>query len=310
MHEKKNRQNKIYALGETVLDLIFKDGGLTTAKAGGSVLNAASSLAALGRDVELISECGRDAAGDLILTHLKTCRVGTRFVHRYENYPTALVQAALDDRGQPTYTMSKIYPPQRLEMQKDPDFEQGDVLMFGSGAALDPALAPAYERLTDLAKERGALLIYDPNLRPAYVSKWEESKVLFERNCQKADLIKASAEDLEIAFGITDPLLQWQELQKYGAALIRTDAHRPVQMFLESQHIEVAIEPVDVLSAIGAGDTFNAGIADALVRYGLSAGAWRSSDAWPSMIRRASAMAALVCSSYDNSLSPYHAQVF
>ena len=51
---------KIYAIGETVCDLIFKDDKPLAAKAGGSMLNASISLGRLKLPVNFISEFGND----------------------------------------------------------------------------------------------------------------------------------------------------------------------------------------------------------------------------------------------------------
>ena len=63
---------KVYALGETVLDLV-SDGGYTMRVIpGGSVLNASVSLGRMGIEVHLLSEFGADKAGILLMSFLKT----------------------------------------------------------------------------------------------------------------------------------------------------------------------------------------------------------------------------------------------
>ena len=57
---------KVYGFGETVLDIIFKEGQPVAAKPGGSVLNAFVSLGRLGWNPRFISEYASDDAGDLI----------------------------------------------------------------------------------------------------------------------------------------------------------------------------------------------------------------------------------------------------
>lgn len=295
---------RIFCLGETVLDLIFQDGVLLGAKAGGSMLNAACTLAVLGMPVELISECGKDPAGDLIEKFLDQAGVGRAYLHRYDHFPTALVQAGLDAGGQPSYTFSKLYPTERLALAQIPDFAPGDLLIFGSGAAIDPDLRPAMMRIVSAARSKGAILIYDPNLRPSYKAKLAKYWSFFEENWKSAHIVKASTEDLEIAFGTTDPAEQWARVQGYGAMLICTDAHRPVQMRNKHNLLQVPVQEVQVLSAIGAGDSFNAGIAYGIARRQIQAGDLQGIDpvVWQEMIGFASRVAAQVCQSMDNSL--------
>lgn len=300
MQVKKSTQ-RIYCLGETVLDLVFQSGQLQVANPGGSVLNAASSLVALGRTVELISECGMDPAGALILSALQERGVGTRYLHRYRDYPTALVQAGLDAHGQPSYTFSKLYPPVRLEFESLPDFKAGDVLLFGSGAALDPALRDAYGRILSKARSAGVFVVYDPNLRPAYADRKAQWWEFWQQNCKWAHVVKASKEDLEIALGQAEIGDYGSLIQGYGADLVLTDAHRPVHIYTHTVQIQVPVAQVAVLSAIGAGDTFNAGLVDAWLRNGKVWSDLQEQD-WLEIVGHASHMAALVCGSQSNSL--------
>ena len=87
---------KIYGIGETVLDIIFKDSQPQAAKAGGSVLNSVVSMGRMGLPVSFISEYGLDDVGDLIDNFLKHNGVNSSFVHRFKNGNTALALAFLD----------------------------------------------------------------------------------------------------------------------------------------------------------------------------------------------------------------------
>ena len=69
---------KIFGIGETVLDIIFKDGQPQAAKAGGSVLNSAVSMGRMGLPVSFISEYGLDDVGELIDNFLNENGVNTR----------------------------------------------------------------------------------------------------------------------------------------------------------------------------------------------------------------------------------------
>lgn len=297
-------KSRIFCIGETVLDLIFQQGELKGARAGGSVLNAACTLAAHDLPVYLISECGQDPAGDLICDFLDSQGIATNYMYRYAGAPTALVQAKLCESGQPTYTFSKNYPSQRLQLTEFPVFNTGDIVLFGSGAALDEGLRPNFVRLLVAAREAGALLIYDPNLRPAYRAKLEANWILFEENLSLAHLVKASSEDLQIAFETTNIQEQFDQVQKFGTILIRTDAHRPVQMMTQNQGTLFPVTEVSVVSAIGAGDNFNAGLTYMFYQRNLQAQnlAELNYDQWQEIISYGQKLAAVVCQSLNNSL--------
>ncbi len=62
---------KIYAIGETLFDIIFKESQPQAGKPGGAMLNSTVSLGRIGLPVSLISEYGDDDIGRIIDKFLK-----------------------------------------------------------------------------------------------------------------------------------------------------------------------------------------------------------------------------------------------
>jgi fructokinase len=296
---------RIFCIGETVLDLIFRGGALERALPGGSVLNAAVNLArsiqaqkdlggpkpwVLGDEsagdfnaeglwptVHLVSECGQDPAGDLICAQVREAGVDTTWVHRYQGYPTALVQAGLNDSGQPSYTFSKLYPPERLALAHLPEFGPGDVVCLGSWASVDPELRPGLQGFLESARAAGALILYDPNFRPAYRQRLSEVEPWIRANLKLAHVVKASDEDLELIFGLVDPDSQAACVREVSGegVLVRTAGAQDVRWWQWTEAGDFSgmvsvetIAPEDVVSAVGAGDCFQA-----LLAWGLATGA-------------------------------------
>ena len=122
---------KIYGIGETVLDIIFKDNKPQAAKAGGSVLNSVVSIGRIGLPVSFISEYGSDDVGNLIDNFLKNNVVNTSFVHRYQEGSTALALAFLNEKNDAHYTFYKDYPETRLDIDF-PVIKNDDIIQCGS----------------------------------------------------------------------------------------------------------------------------------------------------------------------------------
>jgi len=74
---------KIYGIGETVFDIIFKNEQPQAAKAGGAMLNSTVSLGRIGLPVSLISEYAGDNVGKLIDSFLTANGVGTDHVTHF-----------------------------------------------------------------------------------------------------------------------------------------------------------------------------------------------------------------------------------
>lgn len=62
---------KVIGIGETVLDIIFKDNKPVEAVPGGSTFNAIISLGRCGVNASFISEAGNDRVGDYIIKFLR-----------------------------------------------------------------------------------------------------------------------------------------------------------------------------------------------------------------------------------------------
>ena len=62
---------KVIGIGETILDIVFKNNQPTKAVPGGSVFNGLISLGRAGVDTTFISEVGNDRVGKTILDFMK-----------------------------------------------------------------------------------------------------------------------------------------------------------------------------------------------------------------------------------------------
>jgi len=144
-------------VGETILDIIFKEGEPKTARPGGSSFNAAITLGRLGAPVTFISEMGQDRVGDMIEAFLEENGVASDYVSRYEIGQSAIALAFLNQKSDAEYQFYKDYPHQRLAVDF-PDFKADDLLMFGSFYALNPGIRPRVKELLIKAEIRGQTL--------------------------------------------------------------------------------------------------------------------------------------------------------
>ena len=158
---------KVIGIGETILDIIFKDDQPHAAVPGGSVFNGLISLGRLGVPVLFISETGNDYVGDLIRRFMEQNHISTEFVDRFPDGKSPISLAFLDEQNNANYTFYKNYPKQRLEVPLPP-IEEDDIFVFGSYYALNPVLRPRIVEFLQYARERGAIVYYDPNFRNAH----------------------------------------------------------------------------------------------------------------------------------------------
>lgn len=107
---------KVIGIGETILDIIFKNDQPHTAVPGGSVFNGLVSLGRLGVPVSFISEVGNDHVGEIIRRFMEENHISTEFVDRFPDGKSPISLAFLDNENNANYTFYKDYPKQRLEV--------------------------------------------------------------------------------------------------------------------------------------------------------------------------------------------------
>ena len=130
---------KVFGIGETILDIIFRNDQPQKAVPGGSVFNGLISLGRLNVPVSFISELGNDRVGDMIRDFMEDNHITTEFVDRFPDGKSPISLAFLDDDKNANYIFYKDYPKQRLDVLF-PKLEEDDIVMIGSYYALNPVL--------------------------------------------------------------------------------------------------------------------------------------------------------------------------
>jgi len=295
---------KIYGIGETLLDIIFKEGKPMAAKPGGSSLNSMISLGRLNLDVSFISEFGNDPVGDLIDTFLRDNNVNTNYITRFSNGKSALAIAFLDENNNASYTFYKDFPSERLSNIPEKTAKD-DIVVFCSIYAITKAVRTNLVKFVRTAMENRSLIFYDPNFRTAHLHELEELKPLIMENLMMADIVRASDEDMRNIFQVNDSETAYQAVREYCEVLVYTANTKGVTVHTPSGMFRYPVKKINPVSTIGAGDSFNAGITYSLIRDHISKMMLTSlpEDQWRKIIETAVDFATEVCLSWDNYIS-------
>ena len=295
----------VFGIGETILDIIFKEEQPYKAVPGGSVFNGLVSLGRLQVPVTFISEVGKDQVGDLILRFMEQNHISTQYIDRFPDGKSPISLAFLDANRNAKYAFYKDYPTQRLEVPF-PRIEADDICIIGSYYALNPALRPRMVEFLQYAHERKAIIYYDLNFRKAHAHEAIRLMPTVLENLEYADIVRGSDEDFLNLFGEqAGDRVYADHIQFYCDRLITTYGAKGVDLYTSrfKQHYDaLAIEPQ---STIGAGDNFNAGLIFGLLKEDvrLEDLADLTPDSWERIIRHGMALAGEVCQSYDNYIS-------
>lgn len=303
----------IYGVGETVLDILFRDDKPQTAVPGGSTFNSMISLGRMGCECLMLSQCGDDHVGDLTLDYLRTNGVSTEGLTRVPQMKSHLSLAFLDEHSDAHYSFYKDHRGWDLDLLTEAadkiTFTSEDVLLFGSYFAVNPVVRPVVERLLYAAHAAGALVYYDLNYRAAHAHELEDVRQYILENMVLSTVIRASMDDLRVVFG--EDVVPGYDLLPFPnrnsgpeRLLIVSDGPRPLRIFRRNHvDLELATPPITPVSTVGAGDNFNAGFICCFEQYGLPADTARWSERQIlQMARMGQEFGQEVCMSWENSI--------
>lgn len=302
---------KIFGAGETVLDIIFKNGAPQAAMPGGSVLNSAVSLGRTGLPVYFISEYGQDDVGNLVDDFLVKNGIDTTYVYRYKEANTSLAIAFLNEKNDAGYTFYKAKHEKRLDIEM-PAVTNNDIIQFGSFFAILPDIRVRLLNFIHSARNCGALILYDPNFRNSHLADLDKLKPLIVENMQIAGIVRGSDEDFRNIFGAENAEQAWDVVSRYCKCLVYTANESGVNVKTESYSGFFPSDRITPVSTIGAGDNFNAGMLASIYRKNIhlkDLKLLREKD-WSEIIMPAISFATHVCMSYENYISVEFARSF
>lgn len=301
---------KVIGIGETILDIIFKNEQPTAAVPGGSTFNGIISLGRLGLPVTMITETGNDRVGQTIKNFMTENGIDNNHVCVYEDGRTAISLAYLNERNDAEYTFYKDYPNARLNVEW-PEVNKDDIVMMGSYFVLNPALRAKVKEFLDYARKREALIYYDINFRSSHSSEAIKLYGTILENFEYADIVRGSTEDFHNMFNLSNPEIVYQkEVAFYCKQMLCTDADGEISLFSPRIKKKYQVNKIETVSTIGAGDNFNAGIVFGLMTEGIKRDDIDSitEAQWDRIIQHGQAFAAEVCQSFNNSISKSFAE--
>ncbi len=295
---------KIYTVGEAIYDIIFENRKPVDAKVGGAMINTSVSLGRLGLPIHYIGDTANDVVGDIMVEFLEENHVDVSHFTRYDNSKSRLALAFLD-KNAPRYSFYKIKTDQKIFLDF-PEVKKDDIILFGSFYGIKVDVRGQLVDFLLEARKVGAILLYDPNFRPNHSSLLSAVMPYIEENIRFADIAKGSNEDYDLIFGKDNFEDVVHRLKKVGMKrLIYTRNEKGIDVHLPDREFHKDVKKLSPVSAVGAGDTFNAGLIYYLFKNNIGKEELdnMSQDQWHEMLDTADQFAANVCMSMDNYIS-------
>lgn len=298
---------KVIGIGETMLDIIFKNGKPIEAVPGGSTFNGIVSLGRAGVKTVFVSETGNDRVGEYVRDFLRDNNVDTSAINVFQETKSPVSLAFLDKDNNADYIFYRDQKHDHMDFAY-PDIQKDDIVVFGSFYAVNPALRPQVSGLLEYARQRGAIIYYDVNFRKAHQADVMKVTPNLIDNLEYADIVRGSKEDFEVLYKKDSAERVYRaETSFYCKRFIYTDGPNPVSVFSNNGfHKEYAMPKTETVSAIGAGDNFNAGFIYGMIKYGVTRDDVEqglSEEVWDKLIATATAFSADCCKDIFNYIS-------
>ena len=278
----REKRYDVTALGELLID--FTENGLSgqgntlfEANPGGAPCNVLAMLKKLGRSCAFIGKVGDDMFGHLLrgvaeeagicMDHLvfdREARTTLAFVKTFEN----------GDRDFSFYRNPGADMMLREEELPLEAIADSRIFHFGTLSMTHEGVRRATCKAVGHAKAGGAVVSFDPNLRPPLWDSLEEAKAQIEYGLARCDVLKIADNELEFMTGETD--------FDRGAAILR-EKYPNIRLFnvtagaegsysyYEDKRVFVpACKRGGTIETTGAGDTFCASVLNFVLDHGLA----------------------------------------
>lgn len=247
----------IVGLGEVLWDLLPAGRQL-----GGAPFNFAFHCHQLGHSSVIVSRVGEDALGREIRSRLASADLPDTYVQCDAEHPTGTVPVAVDDRGQPTFTITPdvAYDYLAWDERLEELLPRARAICFGTLIQRQALARATVQRALGAAAQ--ALIVYDINLRQHFYNR-----ETIEKSLRASRWLKLNDDELPVLQDMlklpeASPSAALAQLrQRYEldlACLTRGEHGCLVQTAAEE--VDVAGVPVRVADTVGAGDAFTAGL--------------------------------------------------
>ena len=270
----------VIALGELLID--FTDNGLSSqgntlfeANPGGAVCNVLAMLNKAGRKTAFIGKVGQDIFGNRLKAVLEEVGIDTSNMLMDEEVRTTLafVQTlAGGDRDFSFYRNPGADMMLQASELKEALIADTKIFHYGTLSMTHEGVREATKKAIAIAKESGAILSFDPNLRPPLWKTLDDAREQVAYGLSQCDVLKISDNEIQwftgeedFDAGIAKLREQYQiplillSMGKDGSRAYYKDLRVEVAPFLQENTIETT----------GAGDTFGGSCLHHVLKYGL-----------------------------------------
>ena len=233
--------------------------------------------------------------------------IGTEHFQLRQNEMSAISLAFLGENRDASYLFYKE-PPHVTSSWTLPTMEHGDVLLYGSYYAACTGMRPLITQMLEHAAQAGVIVYYDLNFRRNHSNELESLMPAILQNFRHSTVVRGSADDIEVVFSSRDARdIYNMYISRHCPYFICTAGAEQITVCTPEGCYDFQAPPItDVVSTVGAGDSFNAGFSCALIWEDIMPEdlSHIGRDTWQRLIATACRFAGETCRSTENYISP------
>ena len=271
----------VVALGELLID--FTENGLSDqgnplmeANPGGAVCNVLAMLNKLGRKTAFVGKVGKDMFGDQLFNCMRDAGICMDYLLFDEEVHTTLAFVKTFPNGDRDFSFYRN-PGADMMLKEEElplDVISGTrIFHFGTLSMTHPGVRAATRKAIAAAKEGGAILSFDPNLRPPLWSSLEEAREQISWGLSRCDVLKIADNEIEFMTGETDydrgaAILQ-EKYPNIRILNVTAGADGSYNFFGSEKVFVPSFRLGGTIETTGAGDTFCACVLNYVLDHGL-----------------------------------------
>ena len=277
------KQYDVVALGELLIDFTqngtsAQGNNLFEACPGGAPCNVLAMLRKLGKSCAFVGKVGNDMFGKLLKEVITDAGINADALVMDDKIPTTLAFVQTFANGDRDFS---FYRKPGADMMLTADelpldtIANARIFHFGTLSMTHEGVRKATEKAVAAAKEGGALISFDPNLRPPLWEDLEDAKEAIAWGLGQCDILKIADNELEFMTGETDfckgAAILHQKYPNIKILNVTAGADGSYSFYGEEAPVFVpSCKLGGVIETTGAGDTFCASVLNFVLENGVA----------------------------------------
>ena len=272
----------VVALGELLID--FTENGVSAqgntlfeACPGGAPCNVLAMLRKLGRSCAFVGKVGDDLFGRLLKGVLEDVGINTQALLMDRDIPTTLAFVKTAPNGDRDFSFYRKPGADMMLRQEELPLEllkKTRIFHFGTLSMTHEGVRQATLRAVQTARDAGAWISFDPNLRPPLWDSLDNAKEAIAYGLGQCHILKIADNELEFMTGQKDfyqgaAMLQ-ERYPNIRVLNVTAGAEGSYSFYGQEPAVFVpACKLGGVIETTGAGDTFCASVLNFVLEHGI-----------------------------------------